>query len=224
MASAAATVRCMPACLSHYPTTVLQLASTTPDPTNRPRERNQRQGIRGVVEEVASSLPTSSVLIPSRGIRKFFEWLIAECRINWESATSSSAPAAVGFLDDVRLDKWLDEQIMLRWTEAGCTGRNWLAAHLLAEDVRCNIDPLARGRCEHCDCSRVAGTTGEPSSRLARCPIRRRGPGRCQGRIRPPCPEADRTTTHSASRGEQPGLLWQHVHAASAPPHRCPGR
>jgi hypothetical protein len=41
MASAPLTVQCMPACLSLCPTTVLQLASTTPEPVNRPRSRNQ---------------------------------------------------------------------------------------------------------------------------------------------------------------------------------------
>ena len=38
--SAPVTVQCMLDCLRRWPMTVLQLAST-PEPTNRPRERNQ---------------------------------------------------------------------------------------------------------------------------------------------------------------------------------------
>ena len=41
MASAPLTVQCMPDCLSLWPMTVLQLASTTPEPTKRPHWRNQ---------------------------------------------------------------------------------------------------------------------------------------------------------------------------------------
>src|SRR5712664_3036516 len=41
MASAPATVQRMPDCLRRRPITDLQLASTTPEPTNRPRDRNQ---------------------------------------------------------------------------------------------------------------------------------------------------------------------------------------
>ena len=41
MALAPATVQCMPDSLRRWPMTALQPDSTAPEPTNRPRERNQ---------------------------------------------------------------------------------------------------------------------------------------------------------------------------------------
>ena len=73
---------------------------------------------------------------------KFFEWLIAECRINWESATSNTAPP-VEFvkLDDVRLDKWLDEHVM-EPTSAVALDRARMYAAKLARD---NSPTIQRG-------------------------------------------------------------------------------
>jgi hypothetical protein len=44
--------------------------------------------------------------------RRFFKWLRAECRVNWESASGSASSAPVEFvrLDDSRLDQWADQQ------------------------------------------------------------------------------------------------------------------
>jgi hypothetical protein len=54
-------------------------------------------------------------------------------------------------------------------------------------------------------CSRLAGTTDEPSSGRARCPTRRIVRARCPGRTRPPYPAARPTTTLPPRRCVGPG-------------------
>ena len=44
--------------------------------------------------------------------KRFFKWLRAECRLNWESASGSASAPPLEFvrLDDSRLDQWVDLQ------------------------------------------------------------------------------------------------------------------
>ena len=68
MASAPGRAQRMPDILRRCPMTALQPDSTTPEPTNRPRERNQLVAHpRRVVQEVAEFLLDLVFFVPARG-------------------------------------------------------------------------------------------------------------------------------------------------------------